>query len=158
MTLKSKNTFEFLVGASVLVIATFFFVFAYKNSGAEAISQTQYKAAFDRIDGLVEGSDVRMSGVKVGRIVTMSIDPKTYMAHVTFSVNEDLKLPKDSSAEVVSDGLLGGKYLAIVPGGDEVFLESGGEIFHTQSSVNLEAMIGQLIFSNNADKEQSGSN
>lgn len=148
-----QNTLELLVGAIVLGFAIFFFVYAYSNSGSDHSNEVSYKASFDRIDGLVVGADVRMSGVKVGAITKLDIEPNTYMANVTFTVNQTIKLPKDSSAEVISDGLLGGKYLAVVPGGDESYLTAGEAIVHTQSSVNLEAMIGQLIFSNKSGKE-----
>lgn len=142
-----NNTIETLMGAVVLLVAGFFFVFAYQNSGSKVIDSVEYSAAFDRVDGIVVGSDVRMSGVKVGTISALIIDPQTYLAKVSFTVNKSIRLPKDTSAEVVSDGLLGGKYLAIVPGGDDAFLAAGNTIIHTQSSVNLEALIGQLIFS-----------
>lgn len=143
-----NNVIETVMGAVVLMIAGFFLAFAYTNSGHHAsLNSTRYHAAFDRVDGLTTGSDVRMSGVKVGTITEMTIDPKTYLAHVTLSVNSDIKIPKDSSAEIVSDGLMGGKYLALVPGGDDEILKPDAEIEHTQSSVSLEAMIGQLIFS-----------
>lgn len=142
-----NNTVETLMGAVVLFVAGFFFIFAYQNSGSKVIDSAVYSAAFDRVDGIVVGSDVRMSGVKVGTISTLIIDPQTYLAKISFTIDKTLKLPKDSSAEVVSDGLLGGKYLAIVPGGDEAFLAEGSTIIHTQSSVNLESLIGQLIFS-----------
>ncbi len=142
-----NNIVETLMGAVVLLVAGFFFVFAYQNSGSQVIDSVEYSAAFDRVDGVIVGSDVRMSGVKVGTISALTIDPQTYLAKVSFTVDKNIKLPKDSSAEVVSDGLLGGKYLAIVPGGDEAFLAAGNTIIHTQSSVNLEALIGQLIFS-----------
>lgn len=148
-----QNTLELLVGASVLVIAAFFFLYMYQHNNSDDVNFISYSADFDRVDGLVEGADVRMSGVTVGAIKKLAIQPDTYMANVTFSVDPKIKLPKDSSAEVVSDGLLGGKYLALVPGGEEKFIDPGGTVMHTQSSVNLESMIGQLIFSNKADKK-----
>tara|TARA_R110002095_G_scaffold195479_2_gene174099 strand:+ start:3110 stop:3583 length:474 start_codon:yes stop_codon:yes gene_type:complete len=152
-----NNVIETLMGAIVLFVAGFFFVFAYQNSGSKVIDSVEYSADFDRVDGVVVGSDVRMSGVKVGIISALTIDPKTYLAKVSFTVDKSIKLPKDSSAEVVSDGLLGGKYLAIVPGGDETFLAAGNTIIHTQSSVNLEALIGQLIFSQKPKKRSENS-
>ena len=77
-----------------------------------------------------------------------------------YHFNSQIKIPKDSSAEIVSDGIMGGKYLALVPGGDDVMLKANAQIEHTQSSVSLEAMIGQLIFSPKnkeaeGDKEKS---
>ncbi len=66
---------------------------------------------------------------------------------VTFTVAPNLHLPKDSSAEITSDGLLGGKFLALVPGGDEKMLADGGEVTITQSAVSLEQLLGKFIFS-----------
>ena len=147
-----NNSVETLMGAIVLAVATFFFIYAYQNSGSESVASFEYHATFDRVDGLVKGSDVRMSGVKIGTISALDIEKETYLAKLSFKIDKNLKLPKDSSAEVVSDGLLGGKYLAIVPGGDEKYLNEGNTIIHTQSSVNLESLIGQLIFSNKSKK------
>jgi len=156
-----NNVIETVMGAVVLMIAGFFLTFAYTNSGYRTSNDSiSYHAVFDRVDGLVVGSDVRMSGVKIGSIREMSIDPKTYLAHVVLAVNTHIKIPKDSSAEIVSDGIMGGKYLALVPGGDDDMLKANAQIEHTQSSVSLEAMIGQLIFSPknkeaDGDKEKS---
>lgn len=147
-----NNTIETLTGAIVLAVATFFFVYAYQHSGSEKVDSFEYYATFDRVDGLVKGSDVRMSGVKVGTITALDIEKETYLANISFAIDKGIKLPKDTSAEVVSDGLLGGKYLALVPGGDEKYLVEGNTIIHTQSSVNLESLIGQLIFSNKSSK------
>lgn len=151
-----NNAVETLVGAFVLFIAAFFFYYAYENSGSKKNDGVSYHATFDRVDGLVKGSDVRMSGVKIGTIETLTIDPQTYLAKVTFELDKTILLPKDSSAEIVSDGLLGGKYLALVPGGDPENMPAGATIEHTQSSVNLESLIGQLIFSNKS-KDKTGS-
>ena len=143
-----NNVIETVMGAVVLMIAGFFLTFAYTNSGYRTTNDSiSYHGVFDRVDGLVVGGDVRMSGVKIGSIREMSIDPNTYLANVTFTVNSQIKIPKDSSAEIVSDGIMGGKYLALVPGGDDEMLKADAQIEHTQSSVSLEAMIGQLIFS-----------
>ena len=93
------------------------------------------------------GGDVRLSGIKVGKVLSQELDPQTYRAQVTFSVRNGIELPSDSSAAIVSSGLLGGKYLSLVPGGDDRVLTDGGEITLTQSSVNLEDLIGRYIFS-----------
>jgi phospholipid/cholesterol/gamma-HCH transport system substrate-binding protein len=150
-----NNVIETIMGAVVLLIAGFFLVFAYTNSGYRGLEHNvNYYAVFNRVDGLVIGGDVRISGVKVGSISEMSIDPKTFLAKVVFSIKPELKIPVDSSAEIISDGIMGGKYLALVPGGDDEILTAGGQVEHTQSSVSLEAMIGQLIFSSKGkDKE-----
>ena len=110
-------------------------------------------ARFDKVDGLERGSDVRISGIKVGTVLDQTLDPETYRAEVRFSLREDLQLPADTSAAVVSNGLLGGKYLALVPGGDIEMLQPGGEVTLTQSAVNLEDLIGHMIFNQGASEQ-----
>ena len=102
--------------------------------------------------GWTSGGDVRISGIKVGKVLGQELDPPTYRAQVTFSVRNGIELPADSSAAIVSSGLLGGKYLSLVPGGDDRLLKDGGEITLTQSSVNLEDLIGRYIFGGQAGR------
>ncbi|AIL13239.1 hypothetical protein IM40_06610 [Candidatus Paracaedimonas acanthamoebae] len=142
-----NNLIETVMGGVVLLIAIFFLTFAYMSSGYKNSEGIPYWAQFDRIDGLFVGSDVRISGVKVGTVKKVEINPQTYLAVVYFTSASDVALPKDSSAEILSDGLMGNKYLALIPGGADENLSSGAEIKHTQSAVSLEGMIGQLIFS-----------
>jgi phospholipid/cholesterol/gamma-HCH transport system substrate-binding protein len=85
--------------------------------------------------------------VKVGSVVSAVVDPKTYQANVAFTVQEALRLPRDSSAEITSDGLLGGKYISMVPGGDDKMLAPGGMVTITQSSISIEQLLGKFIFS-----------
>lgn len=147
-----NNVIETVMGAVVLVVACFFLYFAYSHSGYQGNgSGLLYKARFDRIDGLIVGSDVKMSGVKVGTIRSLYVDPKSYMAEIMFSVSKELQLPKDTSAEIVSNGLMGEKYLALVPGGEEESIPPGGEIVHTQSAISLEGMISQAIYGKKSD-------
>jgi len=149
-----RNIIETLIGALVLIIAGGFIFFAYSSVGTHVSSDSYpVSAQFERIDGLNNGSDVRVGGVKVGVVTQETLDPKTYLAHVQMNINDSVKLPKDSSAQIVSDGLLGGKYIAIIPGGDEQMLMAGGEITYTQSSVNLETLIGKMVF-NGADSKK----
>jgi phospholipid/cholesterol/gamma-HCH transport system substrate-binding protein len=147
------NIVETIMGAVVLVIAALFVIFAYRTSGFIEHDSVAYSAEFDRVDGLVIGSDVKVSGITVGKVKDVAVDPKSYLAKVTFSVDPAIQLPVDTSAEIASEGLLGGKFLALVPGGAETYLKEGGMVTHTQSSVNLESLIGQLIFSNKNDSQ-----
>lgn len=142
-----RNLIETILGGVVLVVAGLFLVFAYSNSGIQAVSGYEIFAKFDRIDGLKNGGDVRMSGIKVGTVLSQEIDPKTYLAVVRLSVDPSIRLPLDSAAEIVSDGLLGGKYMSLVPGAEEKMIEPGGEIKFTQSPLNLESLISQFMFS-----------
>ncbi len=149
-----SNIIETILGAVVLVIGLGILVFAYTSSKSTPSIGYDLEAKFDRVDGLLAGSDVRLSGLRVGSIKKMRIDPKTYMADVTISVEPKFKLPVDTVAEVASESLLGGKYLALIPGGSDKMLDPGDEITHTQAAISLESMIGQLIFSK-ADEDKS---
>ena len=142
-----RNPAEILTGAVVLLIAAGFLGYAVANSGRGSVSGYALNAKFTSIDGLVNGADVRLAGVKVGNVTGLTIDPTTYQAVVSMQVQDRVKLPKDSSATVTSDGLLGGKYLALAPGGDDAMLPSGGTITITQGSVSLEELLGKFIFS-----------
>lgn len=145
------NLFEALIGAVVLAVAGIFLVFAFTTADIGSVQGYQVVARFDRVDGLNIGSDVRLSGIKVGTVTSMELDRETFLAVVLMSVEPDVQLPKDSSAQIVTDGLLGGKFMAIVPGGDPEYIEPGGEITFTQSPIILENLIGQLIFGAGGD-------
>src|SRR5918996_4779129 len=149
----ARNLLETLLGAIVLIVAIGFLVFAYNTSQVGRESGYELVARFDRVDGLARGSDVRISGIKVGTVIDQSLDPTTYRAEVRFTMREDVELPADTSAAVVSDGLLGGKYLSLVPGGDIEMLEPGDEVSLTQSAINFEDLIGHFIFSQGSGGE-----
>lgn len=142
----TRNLLETLLGAIVLIVAVGFLGFAYSASQLGDEEGYELIARFDRVDGLQRGSDVRIGGIKVGTVVAQDLDPETYRARVHFTVREDVEVPSDSSVAVVTDGLLGGKYLSLVPGGDIEMLGAGDEILLTQSSINLEDLIGHFIY------------
>jgi phospholipid/cholesterol/gamma-HCH transport system substrate-binding protein len=141
------NPAELVTGAIVLAVAGTFLVFAVTSTG-KSFSSSGYDlhAMFDHVDGLGVGTDVRIAGVKVGSITSIALDPKTYLADVHFTVQNDIQLTDDSSATVSTDGLLGGKYLALATGGDDKILKPGGEITITQGTVNLEGLLSKYIF------------
>jgi len=143
-----NNLVETLIGAVVLAVAAFFLFYAYNTSGKKQTSGGyEVLAKFDRIDGLATGADVRMSGIKIGTVTSSSLDAKTYQAVVRLAVDASVTLPDDSTAKIASEGLLGGNYLALEPGGSDTVLKPGGEIRFTQGSVNLMDLIGKAIFS-----------
>ncbi len=128
--MKGRSIAEVAAGAVVLLVAAGFLAYAVLHSGrggggAEGMRLT---ARFDRIDGLANGADVRIAGVKVGSVTDSRIDPATFGAEVTLRVDRTLRLPSDTSAEITSEGLLGGKYVSLVPGGAERPLADGGRI------------------------------
>ena len=141
------NVIETVMGAVVIVVAALFLVFAYKTSQLRAVSGYQVSADFTRVDGIRQGSDVRLSGIKIGSVVAEELDPKTFLANVRMSIDPSVKLPDDTVAEIISAGLLGDKYLSLVPGGSDKVIPPGGKITYTQSSVSLENLIGQMMFS-----------
>jgi phospholipid/cholesterol/gamma-HCH transport system substrate-binding protein len=143
----SGNVIETVMGAVVLVVAALFLFFAYTTSQVRAVDGYTVTAQFTRVDGIRDGSDVRIAGVKVGSITAENLDPKTYLATLKMSINPEYKLPEDTVAEVISSSLLGDKYLALVPGGSDKNIPPGGQIKYTQATASLEDLIGQMIFS-----------
>ena len=140
------NVIETLVGAFVLVVAVAFVTFAVSRTDVGAVQGYEVVANFDRIDGLSVGADVRVSGIKVGTVIEQTLDTETYFAVVRMSVDPAVRLPVDSSAAVISDGLLGGKFMALTPGAEEDMIEPGGKILYTQASISLEQLIGKFVF------------
>ena len=147
--MKGRSIAEILAGAVVLLVAAGFLLFAVTNSGRGSVTgPTQtLTAKFDRIDGLAPGADVRIAGVKVGSIIAQRIDTATFLAILTLRIDGNLRIPDDSSAEIASEGLLGGRFVSLVPGGSERMLRDGGEITITQSAISLESLLGRFIFS-----------
>lgn len=148
------NVIETVMGFVVLTVAGFFLSFAYYSSKIDTTDGYHLTAKFSRVDGVQVGSDIKLSGVNIGKVNDIILDPNSYQAVVSLDIDKQIKLPKDSSAEVISGGLLGAKYIAIVPGGDEEYLTHGQEISYTQASVSLEAMIGQVIFNKKDSKDE----
>jgi phospholipid/cholesterol/gamma-HCH transport system substrate-binding protein len=142
------NVIEVVIGAVVLVAAALFLLFAYQTSRFRTASDGyEVSADFARIDGIHQGSDVRISGIKVGTVIADGLDPKTYLATIRMSIDPAVQLPEDTVAQVTSSGLLGDKYMSLAPGGSDTMIPPGGKIRYTQSSISLENLIGQMMFS-----------
>lgn len=142
-----NQTFETIIGAMVLIVGLGFISFVVSRTGIQQVNGYEISAAFSRVDGINPGSDVRISGVKVGTVTALALDPKTYLAVVSFTVGSDLELSTDTLAKIESEGLLGGQYLALEPGADEAFLADGDKLTYTQSSPSLSELLGQAVFS-----------
>ena len=138
---------ETLIGAAVIAVAALFFFFAYSSTGSGPVSGYDVIAKFNRADGVNVGTDVRLSGIKVGTVEKMALDPKTYNAVVTLAVENSVKLPDDSSVRITSEGLLGNQYLSIEPGSSMSPIKPGGEIENTQGSIDLIGLLGKAVFS-----------
>jgi phospholipid/cholesterol/gamma-HCH transport system substrate-binding protein len=143
-----RNVMETVLGAVVLLVAGGFMITAL-GSGAVEVKAEGYPvtAKFDNINGINAGSDVRIGGIKVGVVSDLALDEQTYQAVATLLVRPETKVPADSSASIVSSGLLGDKFVQIVPGAEETMLAANDTIQFTQSSVSLEELIGKYVFS-----------
>jgi phospholipid/cholesterol/gamma-HCH transport system substrate-binding protein len=144
---------ETLVGAAVIAVAAGFFVYATKSAGTSEAPVGGYKlsAEFDNIEGINIGTDVRLAGIKVGTVVGQALNPESYQARVDLMIQPDILLAEDSSAKISSEGLLGGKFVALEPGGADVKLADGGVINYTQGAVDIWSLISQAMF----DKSKS---
>jgi phospholipid/cholesterol/gamma-HCH transport system substrate-binding protein len=142
----SRKLPEILTGLVILIIAALFLVYALGRAQAIGGSGYLLKAQFADIGGLTVGSNVEIGGVTVGHVVDASLNPQTYAAVVTVRINNDVKLPEDTSASISSEGLLGGNYVGLSPGGSETMLAPGQSFQVTQSAINLENLLGQFIF------------
>ena len=142
----ASNVAETVIGASVLLVAGGFLVYA-ANTTDVALGAGGYdvKASFYKAEGLNIGGDVQVAGVKIGVISDIRLDPATFKAIVTMNIRDAYKLPEDSSVKIVSDGLLGGNYIRIEPGNYEFNMEPGGEFENVQSSVNLSDLISRFV-------------
>ena len=138
------NLVETLIGALVLAAAGAFLTYAYNNTDVGSVHGYEISARFNRVDGLANGADVRISGIKVGTVTSEKLDRKTYQAIVEMSIERSVKLPDDTFAKITSEGLLGSNYLALDPGGSEHYLKPGDQITETQGSVDLLGLISKF--------------
>ena len=141
-----RNAVETVLGAVVLMVAGVFVYFAYSTAEVGTKPGYQVKASFLNLGGLSNGSDVRISGVKVGRVIGLSLDPDTFDAVMTMTVSHDVELPVDSVASIASAGPLGGKYVRLDPGTSSEFIEPGGAVAETRGFRSLEDQVGEIIF------------
>jgi phospholipid/cholesterol/gamma-HCH transport system substrate-binding protein len=144
---------ETIIGAVVAAVAVFFLVFAVAQAGQSTpAGGYELFARFQRVDGIGVGSEVRISGVKVGVVRSVGLDPDTFDARLTFAIDRGVQVLDDSTARVTSDGLLGGAYVAIEPAGLDP-LPSGGEIPNTQGAVDLLTLFASFAQSGRGSNE-----
>jgi len=141
-----RNLVETLMGAVVLAVAAYFMVFAYTTTNVRSIRGYEVFAKFERVDGVATGTDVKVSGIKVGTLVEQKLDPESFLAVLKLSIDNSIKLPDDTVAQISSEGLLGANFVSLVPGGSDKMIVPGGEIKYTQAPVNLVQMLGKFIF------------
>jgi phospholipid/cholesterol/gamma-HCH transport system substrate-binding protein len=144
-TLKD-NLIEAIVGLLVVMMAVGFVGFAWARTGAGGGQDgVTLLARFPNIGGVTLGTDVKVAGVRVGKVAGLELDPTSYQAVLKLTVDRGLKLPIDSSAAVSSEGLLGGNFIALTPGGDRALLKDGEEIVETSGAPDLMGLIGSVV-------------
>ncbi|MGB0574427.1 MAG: outer membrane lipid asymmetry maintenance protein MlaD [Hyphomicrobiales bacterium] len=142
-----NNLLESLIGFVVILVAIIFFTYSYSMMGNKSPSKTyEITAVFNEVSGLISGSDVRLSGIKVGSVSSQTLDIDTFEAVVSMQISNDIKIPTDSSAKISSEGLLGGNYISIEPGGSDEILIDGDVIEFTQGSIDLIGLLGNAVF------------
>jgi phospholipid/cholesterol/gamma-HCH transport system substrate-binding protein len=152
----NRNVLETVMGALVLAVAVIFLAFAYSSAGIRTVTGYEVSAKFDRVNGLKTGSDVRISGVKVGTVTATKLDPKSFTAEVRMVIDGTFELPVDTVAEITSTGLLGDEFMNLVPGNDDKNIAHGGKIQSTVPPTDLMQLIKQMAFSFSGGGSSSG--
>ena len=142
-----RNMLETVMGAIVLLTAVAFVSLAYEAANIRGTDGYELEAEFGATGGLSVGDDVRISGIKVGRISRQELDPVTYAARIVMSLDERIRIPADSSARITAASLLGGNYLEVIPGADEDMMQPGEVIYDTRDPVSLTDLLGKAVFS-----------
>ena len=142
-----RNMLETVMGAIVLLMAAGFVSLAYEAANIRGTDGYELAAEFGATGGLSVGDDVRISGIKVGRIARQELDPVTYAARIVISLDEQIRIPADSSARITASSLLGGNYLELIPGADEEMMQPGEVIYDTLDPVSLTDLLGKAVFS-----------
>ena len=142
----SHSTTEVLVGGGVLAAALAFGFYAVQSTGFELGARGYpLTASFRSLEGVNVGSDVRLAGVKVGTVTDIRLNADTYRAETVVTLNEGVRIPDDSAIIVASEGLLGGNYIEISPGGSPFYFEEGDEILDTQGAVSLITLLLRYV-------------
>jgi phospholipid/cholesterol/gamma-HCH transport system substrate-binding protein len=149
-----RKGIETLVGVFVLLglLAVVFLALKAANLASFSVGSTYaLTAKFDNIGGLKVRAPVKSAGVTVGRVTAIALDPQSFQGLVTLEVDSRVKFPSDTSAKILTSGLLGDQYIGLEPGGADTNLAGGDQIKMTQSAVVLENLIGQFLYNRAAD-------
>ncbi len=143
----SENPTEVAVGAGVIALAIGFLVYAGQITGFGAGGSDHYNltASFRSAEGISTGTDVRLAGVKVGSVTAMDLNTETFRAEAELTLSSDIVLPDDTAALISSEGLLGGNFVELVPGGSMFNFEDGQVIADTQGSVSLVNLLLKFV-------------
>ena len=138
-----------------MLIAGLFLYFAYSVSDLQVVKGYEVTAKFLKVGGLNVGADVMINGIKIGTVIGQKLDNENYDAEIKLSIASDIKLPKDSTAMISSNGLMGNKFIKIEPGKSKDMLQNGDEISNTKDFKTLEDMVGEVIFMVTGNDEKS---
>jgi phospholipid/cholesterol/gamma-HCH transport system substrate-binding protein len=142
-----SNIFEFVVGLGVIIVAGWFILTVVSKS--EKLSNvgetTKYVASFNDVSGISVGSDIKLAGVTVGKVLELKLDEMNYTAEMVLGIKRKIKIPNDSEIIITSEGLLGGNYVSISPGGSDIFLTENENFSFTQSSLSLNNLIQKFF-------------
>jgi phospholipid/cholesterol/gamma-HCH transport system substrate-binding protein len=142
----TERTSEILAGGAVLAAAIGFLVYAGQSTGFTGDPASYpLNASFRSVEGVTVGTDVRLAGVKVGTVTSLTLNPKTFFADATISVQDDILLPDDSAILISSEGLLGGNFVELLPGGSTENLAPGADIEDTQGAVSLITLLMKFV-------------
>lgn len=148
----SENPGEVIAGGATLAVALGFLVYAAQGSGMAAPSDSfDLHASFRSVEGISVGTDIRMAGVKIGTVTGLDLNSETFRADVTMNLRSSLDVPEDSSVAISSEGLLGGNFVEIVPGGSPFNLEPGDEIEDTQGALSLLGLLAKFVAASEGD-------
>ncbi|MCP9481437.1 outer membrane lipid asymmetry maintenance protein MlaD [Shimia sp. CNT1-13L.2] len=137
---------EVTVGAAVVAVAVGFLVYAGQVSGFSSSSAGYpVTASFRSIEGVTEGTDVRLAGVKIGSVTDITLNTQTFRADTELTIEQGIELPDDSAVVISSEGLLGGNFVEILPGGSPFNIEEGGELEDTQGAVSLVGLLMKFV-------------
>lgn len=154
-----NSVFEIVLGAVVIIAAGLCLAFALNQTSASGSGDSyELTARFNNVVGVSSGTDVRLAGVKVGRVANMTVDPKRAEAVLTLAIQGDVILPDDSDAKISSDGLLGGAFVSVEPGGslDTIATDGSGEILYTRGSVDILTLFASMMGNQDSGSEQEG--
>lgn len=143
----AETATEALIGGAVIAAAAGFLIYAGQTTGGIGPRDGSYDltASFRAADGITVGTEVRLAGVKIGTVTGLELNPQTFRADTTVAIDEGLQIPEDSAILISQQGLLGGNYVEIMPGGSPFNLEPGGEIVDTQGSVSLLSLLAKFV-------------
>ncbi len=149
-----RNIIETVMGGVVLIVAIGFVTLAFQATESGKVYGYSVQVEFDDASGLTVGTDVRMAGVKIGTVASQKLDPQTYFAIVELTIDDSIRLPVDTSARIIPDGLLGGNFVALEPGGADENIPDGGSVRYAQGSINVVDLLGRFIFSVAESKDE----